>query len=185
MRTANLDALGIEVPLRRNEFYHDDGYVDSIEGHEKELCVLYGRDYESPEKNGTEVVGICRVIKRYNWSDLEIIKDIHTYQIDFGTENYKLQVKAHEQAHALHKLDKLEILSRKIEKNFRVRINFDQLTSSEVIAHMGGIYAVLKKTNDPNQLAIKKSGIDDYMEALYIWKNSKLPERKYLFFNKL
>jgi hypothetical protein len=177
MRTANLDDIGIEVPLKPNEFYYNDGCVESVEEHRKKVCSLYGANYHGLEKEG-RVVGLCQVIKKWNSPKHRLEKHIRIYYENFGNDDFIFYTGVHEQVHALDFLGRMDLLAKKIEEEFGIKINFSQIENREVKAHIGAIYFFLKETDDPNRLPVKKHGVEDYVEALYIWKNSKLPEYK-------
>ncbi len=171
-KQAKLEALGIEVPLGLNTYYHDDGFVRSIDRHLYDLAERYQyTSLELPELVGGQIArGACSLIYDSNFR-----RHRHIYYIDSGFEPLNLEVRAHEETHALEDLGALDLLATKILDEQKVKINFNDIRDSEVRAHIGSIYALFANRLHPNRLNEHFLNLDLEI-AMVLYEQSRLPK---------
>ena len=143
-KTARLDALDLEVPLKFTESYHDDGYFDSMNDYFDFLDKVYGYPMCKLERlenlNFGEPLGAYVRIPNdgiiFNWDEYRVgyLKN------DLDLINYF--VRSHEETHFLDHTGNLGILSHMAKLQFDVDIDFSSINDSELRAHLGGIYCL-------------------------------------------
>lgn len=168
-RTARLDALEIEVPLRMLESYHDDGYFESIETYCQHIGGRYLKDAGSAynlimgsHENRSPAAIFLQVYAKYR-------RNYHVACFDPNLDSRKITL-AHEETHVLDRMGKLNLLSRKMNESAGVDINFDLLDDEEVIADIGSIYVA-------DRLGLLESlecdGADSFPPAMYVYLGAK------------
>jgi hypothetical protein len=138
-KTARLDALDLEVPLKFTESYHDDGYFDSMNDYGRYIDLRYrqsggpslkaiegDKDHVSPNAVLFEVKKGFRI-------------NYHIACFDPDSTLRKILL-AHEETHVLDRMGKLDYLSRRMRDLARVDVNFNMVEDGEVIADIGLIY---------------------------------------------
>ena len=129
-----LEMLGIELPSIPFVKYHDDGFVNSINDYTDKLNEIYGRQrkHYNFDSIGRHLIRRKRKTVHY-----------HIFYEDIGPVS-NAHVREHEETHFLDSIHKLETLEKKILKEANIRIKFRKIEDKEIIAFIGGIYAVLK-----------------------------------------
>lgn len=146
-----LKVLGIEVPVNDNIEYHDDGFVSSIEVYKKRLLKRYNNNTNNLNKDCSGTFG------RFE-SDGKIHHHIAYLNQEHNSLN--IQTRAHEETHVLDSLGYLDLLEKKIIDEFMVGISFGLIKcfdnffkdKSEIIAEIGGIYALCKSGISPENI---------------------------------
>jgi hypothetical protein len=146
-RFARLDALGIVVPLRKNEYFFDDGFVKDVGEKSLELQ----RQYESIETNDNEegefFGGVCYDFD-VKQSDGSTAKHYHIFYRELNYQPGNILLKAHEESHLLSKLKRLEYLLLKpsfvFSRYFLPSLKCLAERNQEGFANIVAMYAVKK-----------------------------------------
>ncbi|MEK6898099.1 MAG: hypothetical protein AABX28_01945 [Nanoarchaeota archaeon] len=146
MRTAKLEALNIEFPLKSGERFYDDGFVESVSEHQRGLDLQYadkeyGSEYESD--------GQCYPARTFGLFPKRIC---HIYYKKFGDDLYNLFVRAHEETHTLDYFNRLDLLEGKILRESKIKIKLRKIGRKalrkddvEIIADIGGIHVMYQE----------------------------------------
>jgi hypothetical protein len=144
MRKANLKVLGIEVPLKLRDVYHDDGFVSSVRDHRVELAEKYGQSsivdrygaITAPQAIGEAFggyVGFSGVFRTHH----------HIFYKDVGfVEN--LISRGHEEAEFLEEIDRLDLLTVRLIPYTNRPLYFNHIRDEEVRNHFGAVYALIR-----------------------------------------
>ncbi len=108
-RFAHLSALGIVVPLRKNEYFFDDGYVKDVDEWANQLQRQHGKMEVEKGEKGDFVGGICCDF-HVKQPDGNTAKHYHIFYRDVNYLPGKIFFKAHEELHLLSMLGKLQFL---------------------------------------------------------------------------
>jgi hypothetical protein len=182
MNYANLKILNIELPIGANK-YHDDGFVKSMPMHEKKLNRHYG--FFAHQREAEKNIGLCAsYFKGKGISNFyPVVDHHHIFYLKQSNDVLDILLRAHEETHALDKLGGLDILSEKLLQEQRVKINFKQIDEEEVRAELGAMYALNSRKNSVSEKWFAYMFSDrDTNAARKIYKQSKLPERKFFLF---
>ncbi len=167
---ARLKALGIWVPTFPFCAYHDDGYVNSMVAHAKSLSMKYGI-FVNPDMASKAAGMIVEGggILRTNY---------HIFYLNKGDREFDIRNRAHEETHFLEMRGFLNKLERRLLEEQGARINFSSITvddddvgGKEVIAHIGGIYALVKNGLDHNAVI---SSIEAFNYARNLYNKSRI-----------
>jgi len=188
MAKANLEVLGLKVPLGLFHVYHDDGFVDSIQGHIEALAKKY-------DEWGWSFAG-NHVIGRYELHNTFFGGNHHIFYLDTSFEAVNIGIRAHEETEVLRERKRLGYLADKILAEQGARINFKEIENPEVIAEIGAIYALLSrgisleeyekahndlssriKLNDREQ-EVAESYRNYFRTAREIYEKGRLPQSK-------
>jgi hypothetical protein len=143
---AKLEMLGIEMPIRWNMEFHDDGYVHNILVRIMELEKEYG--YKHPYLDGDSVL----TAKGYTCIFHENgIKHIHIFYTKQDEDMQNLYLRAHEETHAIDELGEFEFLLNKVGKEIELKNITDKL-SKESKASIGGVSVLLRKNFPMKQI---------------------------------
>jgi hypothetical protein len=166
MKTSKLEILDIPITLNENEEFWDDGFVDSMRDYKIKLLKKYN-SYQPEEELSKKVFGTHGTFwvgpKTYYHiayeDQLEDIRNINT--------------RAHEETHVLTELGYLDILTNKMKCS---KINLDlnlmlMFNERELIAELGGIYAIQKLGINPRSIMqfrdkTFQSALDLYEKAI-------------------
>ena len=146
MTKAKLEILNLEVPIGLLKEYHDDGFVESIRKHSEMLLKKYKCRGKLDEKFDGDLVGICNGFKFF------LKKYFHIYYLDTNFAPLNIQIRAHEETHALDCLGHLEILSEKMLEEQKIKIDFKKLKDKEIRAQIGSIYALFSHGLHPSMM---------------------------------
>ncbi len=136
MKTAHFDALGIDVPLKDRQHFHDDGIVEDINAHRLRLLETYQLPRKKSDGNiGESVVGRC--CRAYS-EDGHL--HVHIFYRPDSDETNLLYTRAHEETHALMLLKRLRYLKREMRK-FGMYHPF-WMRDKENMADVGALYAL-------------------------------------------
>lgn len=143
-KTVHLNALDLDVSISEDLNFSDDGFVKSIEEHLGFLDWKYGQKMNLTRKEVRGRVGTCHR-RVYGGKDF-----FHLFYLDSGRPIQNLEVRAHEETHFLHLVERLDFLSEQMKKRQNVEIDFEEIASAipiidsrlEIIADLGGIYAM-------------------------------------------
>jgi hypothetical protein len=185
MKRVNLKILGLKVPIGFFRVYHDDGFVDSIIGHTKELHKKYDQEWCLLDNSmdgifeavmgfrKEQIIGACQKYQGV------IRKHYHIFYLDGKSEAQNIATRAHEETHALEFFDKLDMLSSKMLDEQKVKINLYQIDEKEVRAHIGSIYALFARGMNPDKIIYKNSERRGFFGvAKKLYEQSMMPERK-------
>lgn len=150
MKTANLEMLGIQVPLTIFEAYHLD-FVDnpaSISEHIRSLGIKYGNEYRANQLTEGATFGGVYFSLRTWW-----VEHHHVLCTAQHIPGIRIGLQAHEETHALEGLrgfGGLNILRRRIRDNFKLDVNFRRVEGAEVRAYIGAIFALFMRGIPPD-----------------------------------
>lgn len=142
MNTANLDLLGIELPIGIST-YHDLGKVKSMPRCTVNLMIEHGlkNKYYQPTKDQ-----LC--IGRF----MPIRTDIYIFYRDDLTGLYLIQARAHEQTHVLEHQESLGLLEERMSERQNIDVRFKKITHTEIRANLGSIFALEEQGVDYTQI---------------------------------
>ena len=145
------NALGIWVPLKKNQFFFDDGVVDDIRNYVKRLEEMYSFNFSSNKKVSPYWDGIT----------------LHLYELEKGIEKeiiriaYKKDeagIRGHEEGHAIDWLGKRKFLYSEIIRKYGIlqflRLLLDIFIEEKVkknkhyLAYVGEALAIKKSAKD-------------------------------------
>jgi hypothetical protein len=167
MKRADLKILGIQSPLRDKEEFYDDGFVASLQEYKAGLLKKYN-SYQPEEVLNSKDFGTTGTF----WVGDRIY--YHIAYIDQGSEVRNLNTRAHEETHVLADSGSLELLIHRILIDLNLTLNLSLINEPDkrdVIAEIGGIYAVLKSGMDPEN--IKEFRAEQFQAALRIYEAAK------------
>ena len=181
MNHANLEILGITVPMGIAKYY-DDGFVESILKHTLELNKKYNisdSDYNIKLEEG--VKGMCYSsigINHYAMSH-------HIFYVKQPIEPGNILVRAHEESHVAthsYKRKGLDVLAKRLLKKQRVKINLKEIDENEVIANLGSLYALHARGIPQWEIELLYTIYGEpgsRTTAKKIYEQSKLPRKKF------
>jgi len=151
MRTASLTVLGIKVPLKFRDVYHDDGFVSSVNEHTFKLVQQYGRGIiENRYGMDADPSTMRDSPGRYLFFPGVFRDHHHICYNDMGfMEN--LFLRGHEESEFLEEIDRLDLLAEKLMPHTNRPVNFKDIQDGEVRNHFGSAYAFLR-----NGVPVKK-----------------------------
>jgi len=136
-KLAELSVLGIYAPLHFFEYYHDDGYVDSIEDHFFMLVEKYGQEHQVSRDKIRKTLGGYLHYEGMFFSHHHIYyKRVNEPDIFF--------IRGHEETHFLERIWKLNLLEDKLKPFTNRTIDFGEVIDSESRCNIGGVYALIK-----------------------------------------
>ena len=170
MNYASLEILGMDVPIGTNQ-YHDDGFVESIMEHSKELSKFYGYSNEYCDKilSRGNIIGAHYLVAGHH----------HIFYLKPFTNTETIRIRAHEETHVPDSVGKIGILEERLFEEQGVKINFLEIEEKEIKAELGALYA-LRSRNIPIWRASLFHDNRDWSVAKKIYKQSKVP-RKMIF----
>ena len=167
---ARLKALGIWVPTFPFCAYHDDGYVSSIRAHAEMLSRKYGKPIDI--NTGCKASGMTFT------GEGVLRTHYHIFYLNKKDRILDVMVRGHEETHFLELHGFLDKLERKLLEEQGVRINLgaiqvdnDDTKGQEVIAHIGGIYAMARNGLDPHTV---RSQIEEFNCARSLYNESRI-----------
>lgn len=143
---ANLETLGLVVPIGIFRAYHDDGHVESIQDHLQKLTDRYLMiDMGAPpaERLDTHTSGL-----HIEFGAMFRIHH-HVFYRDLGSPNYNVGNRAHEETEFLVATHKQKHLVDIIMREFGIRIDFDEIQDKEAKAYVGSVFTLLRKGMAP------------------------------------
>ncbi|MFH1248670.1 MAG: hypothetical protein V1660_00785 [archaeon] len=171
MNKARLQTLGINVELLPSMEFKDDGFVDDIEEHTKKLDAYYEvPPRKLPEElRRMEILGRCMTfVKNHSVHS-------HIYYINTDMPPLNIEVRAHEETHALDNMGRLDLLEKKILTEFNTLVHLHRIPDPEVRAEMGAIYALKRYDFDPKIINQYHKKDKDFDAAMSIFSNGKIP----------
>ncbi|MEI7719357.1 MAG: hypothetical protein WCI72_05795 [archaeon] len=155
MKTIHFSALDLDLEVPNIINYHDDGFVDSLEGRAAFLNWKYMGELDLSGKEQLDVTG-----NMLGTPAVHKEQHIHIYYRHRKYPENEIKTQGHEETHALRRIDYLlgnnagmtaflisvlnkkgvEINLPKLERKIR-----DTEVREEVIAELGGIFAVHQK----------------------------------------
>jgi len=167
MGTANLEILGLQVPMEIAEVYHDDGYVESIEEHLKK--------FKAKDKNlraAVENLDITKVGGVYfRWTKRFAKIHHHIVYLRQDSVEEAILIRAHEETHALDAFGGLDLLADKMLNEQGVRINFSEIDDNQTRAHLGAIYALVANGVNLEAVGSRREG---FGTAKLIYEQARL-----------
>jgi len=174
MGNAKLEVLGFEVPISLFSAYHDDGFVQDVYEHTRNLNRFYGTSpnivlQEIVDKTFKDKVkGSCRVGRGI------LRKHVHIYYLDLGNDYENIEIRAHEETHALSKFGRLDLLENALRAEQGVDISLDSL-DPEIVACLGELYALNKRHLFPH--GISRDGVNiNRIKASRLYHQKKMQE---------
>ena len=174
MKIAKLEILGIEFPLSKNQEFSDDGFVNSLKDYKIWLLKRYTSYQPEEELNKGEfgTTGTFRVSANVYY---------HIAYTNQGDEGRNINTRAHEETHVLNDLGHLDLLTAKILDDLNINLDLSLINlfnEKELIADIGGIYALYKRKIDPYN--IKKFRSKKFQEALEIYEEVTSKKGKFI-----
>jgi len=173
MNQIHFQILGITVPSGEFRF-HDDGYIDSFAKKKNELNLKYNPKYPvliAENEGGYE---------RYGGMCTQIGSDIHIYYARFSSRAVDILVRAHEETHALEFMGCLEYLEDCLYENQNVKIDLNEVEPKETRISLGALYALHSRGFSP-WITWLRFRNKDFLNAMKIYRQSKLPHKNLLF----
>ncbi len=153
MRKAFMKTLDLEVPLKKNEIYVDEGFVPNVLSRIIEIEKGFNVKIISYEDDSlTLTKGYTAEFKRGVWPFKK--RNVHIFYVNQENNVRNIFTMGHEETHAIEKFNNLENLIKKINKYFKLRLSFEDLRgmNPEFKANLGGIYSLLKKGYSAEQI---------------------------------
>lgn len=100
--------------------------------------------------------------------------EYHIFYIDHRHEPTNLFMRAHEETHVLYELGRLDILADRLLAGQGVRISFDEIDEEEVIAELGGIYALGRAGLRPGSIMRRHKTGRYFGRAMRLYEQSRL-----------
>ena len=147
-----LEALDIEIPVRRFSYYHDDGPVSSIVDHAEEISRRH-KCAEISKNERERLAGLTGVTTPVpvRIGDIKVGNRYYIYYKPTGNDALDLLVRAHEETHVVDYTDNLLLLTNKLRLDVGVLMDLRIFRDHpEFIADIGAIYALDKRGIDYN-----------------------------------
>lgn len=148
MKVVRMKALDITVPLKTNQNFSDDGYVDNIGTHTWDLMKRYEfvrPEVKSPDIFNKDIFGFCFFSKSETVDRKSSESHVHIYYLK-TPQPIDILHRAHEETHALHRLGKLKYLFFDMVKNMtNPPLGLLLKNRIEDMADYSGIYAMQKR----------------------------------------
>jgi hypothetical protein len=119
---AYFSALNLYVPLKDNEYFFDDGVRDDLNSYANQIYKRYGLSRKI--NLGKNVNGVCISISKINRRSgykFSFFRPIVKKYVHIAYKNDFLEIRAHEEAHALRSLGKLKYLFVEIGRRYGKR----------------------------------------------------------------
>jgi len=178
--SVTFNALDIVLSAPHNINYRDDGYVEDVDKHMKELDSKYGTtkfDFsifglpsqkESIENEGGIIAGACQ---SYGVQGEDGQDNKHNIcYLKISEPDTDISLRAHEEVHAIERMGLLEKLAEHIKNDDGVIIDFSSLPH-EVKQDIGSIYALRKKGINPDN-HIRNTLFPDFKEPSENYRES-------------
>lgn len=178
MAVAKLQILGLEFRISPFSTYHDDGYVESVAVHLKQVDRRHAiyRDrlyYAALERK--RLHGYCLQERLLNLVPPILTRHVTIWYLDMGFLPLNVLVRGHEETHALEGFKRLDLLADKMLEEQKVCINFQEVVEEEVRAELGGIYAIFARGFHPDM--VNSDPTSYFHVARDLYEQSILPEK--------
>ncbi|MEK6820242.1 MAG: hypothetical protein AABX71_00850 [Nanoarchaeota archaeon] len=171
----DLKVLGIKFQSE-NYCFRDDGFVEDIHAHARKVNQEFGDDPASYdlEVSLNEKLPLVGGLTRVRNASQPIPVIICYYHQDSPLK--EIFVRGHEETHALQEMGRLHLLQERLVA-LRLKIDIGAYSDNELIADIGGLYAVIKH-GFPSLLImpfLDKEGKDKILEFYLEFLGSKNP----------
>ena len=159
---ANLETLGLLVPIGFFRVYHDNGYVESMQDYLQELSDRYLMTDMGPppaEKLDANVSGVHQEFRTM------FRTHHHIFYRDLGRQDYNIGIRAHEETEMLIAVGRLNYLVDNIMRKFGIVINFNEIQDKEAKSYVGSVFALL--CNGMNPLEFQKGISNERYERAF------------------
>ncbi|MFH1211331.1 MAG: hypothetical protein V1659_00195 [Candidatus Woesearchaeota archaeon] len=171
-----LPGLGITVWLAEDECIRNDGFVHSIAEHTRQLIAEHtrqlaleigapttddfvyswiGREWEE-DPDSDAAGGVCVPLNFTDGTIQAVIyyQDVPEYADEQIRNAQRIVFQGHEESHALHVLDQLDVIRRLACSIMGKGIKLPSFAyDSEIVANVGGILALLKRGYDVGEVS--------------------------------
>lgn len=180
-KTVHLNALDLDVSVPENVYFYDDGFVESLGGHEYYVNWKYAGKLPPIKSiiDSEQHVGHILYLKDFR-------DGRHFYIAYLHSSSSPINTRGHEETHFLQETNRLSFLSRRIMQRQGVEIDLEEIQSRivdkhqrlETTADIGGIFCKYQRDGWQSVLNFQRSNLprSQYFEEAYTIYSSAIED---------